>query len=186
MSINQETVRPPETPGPITWIRQNLFNNWFNSLLTVGSLIFILWFGGTILRWVLYYTDWRPVTEYPLLFMVGQYPRELLLRIGLSLGIISFLMGVSWGVWRTFMESFAITLGALLAIAALMPIHMDEITLGMRVFMGLCVGLIFLGFFLARKIRITGRILAIAWIVILLVIVLMVLPGFGPFPHPGR
>jgi hypothetical protein len=33
-----EEMRPPEPPGPLSWIRQNLFYNWYNSLLTVLAL----------------------------------------------------------------------------------------------------------------------------------------------------
>ena len=126
MSVTQQSIRPPEPPGPIAWMRKNLFSNWYNGLLTILSVIIIYWFFYTVIRWIFQYADWRPVVEYPLLFMVGQYPREYLWRIGLSLAVLTFLMGLSWGVWRGLIESFAITIGALLALAAVMPIQMNE------------------------------------------------------------
>ena len=37
-----DVQRPVTAIGPVRWIRKNLFNNWYNSLLTVISLYFIL------------------------------------------------------------------------------------------------------------------------------------------------
>ena len=180
MSVTQDTVGPPKSPGAIAWMRNNLFNNWFNGLLTIVSLVIIYFLLSAVINWI-FNADWRPVTQYPLLFMVGQYPRELLWRIGISLAIISLMMGISWGVWKGLIESFAITMGALMAVAALMPIQMDDITIGMRAFMIACVGLILLGFVITRFVRISSMVLGIAWIVVSLVLIFMVLQGFGPF-----
>ena len=47
---------PPVTAsGPIGWVRENLFNGWFNSILTVISLAFIYWIVTTSLSWI-----WSP------------------------------------------------------------------------------------------------------------------------------
>ena len=84
MAIRQDTstemMRPPEPPGPLRWMRDNLFNNWYNGLLTIVSALFVGWLLVAIVRWIFTVADWRPVVEYPLLFMVGQYPRDLIWR----------------------------------------------------------------------------------------------------------
>lgn len=180
MGINEDASRPPAPPGLILWMRENLFNNWFNGLLTVFSVAIIYIVGSAVVRWVIFSADWRPVIEFPLLFMVGQYPRELLMRVGFSLALISFLMGVSWGVWRGLIESFAITLGALLGIAALIPIQMEKITLTMRGFMLFCVILIFVGFIIARRLKLNSRTITYAWFFASIVI-LVILHGFEGF-----
>ena len=179
MSVSQDMMQPPAPPGAIEWVRKNLLNNWLNGILSVVSLAFIGWFLYTIISWAVFQADWRPVTEFPILYMVGQYPRELLWRIGLSLAIISILMGISWGIWKGLIESFAITMAALLALAAVMPIQMQGITIELRGFMIFCVVLIFLGFILGRKRNPSGRMIALAWIISSLIIVLVILPGFG-------
>lgn len=177
MGINEDASRPPAPPGPILWMRENLFNNWFNGLLTVFSVVIIYIVGSAAVRWIIFSADWRPVIEFPLLFMIGQYPREFLMRVGFSLALISFLMGVSWGVWRGLIESFAITLGALLGIAALIPIQMEKITLTMRGFMLFCVILIFVGFVIARRLKLQSRTNTYAWFIASIVI-LVILHGF--------
>lgn len=40
-SPSSEMIKPPEPPGALTWMRKNLFNNWYNSLLTIVSLLMI-------------------------------------------------------------------------------------------------------------------------------------------------
>ncbi|MBN1148726.1 MAG: amino acid ABC transporter permease [Anaerolineales bacterium] len=178
MSTPVETMRPPEPPGPLLWIRQNLFNNWFNSLLTVFSFLVIYWFSSAFLRWALTGADWRPVLEYPLLFMIGQYSRDQLWRVGLSLSIVCLLMGFSWGVWRKLMESFAIILGALLALAAVFPVQMDALTFTLRGLTLMNVALIYAGFIVGRRKFINGRNLTYAWLAASIVITLVLLPGF--------
>ena len=183
MSLSQETVKdntlPPAPPGPILWMRQNLFNSWFNSILSIISILGIYWFLSSSIRWLFLSADWRPIVEFPLLFMVGQYPREQLWRIGLSLAISTLLIGISWGVWRNLMGSFAVTIGALLALAALMPIYMEAITIEIRGFMLFCVILIILGFLLGRWRKFSGRLVAISWLIASLLIVLAILPGIA-------
>jgi general L-amino acid transport system permease protein len=178
MSTSAETMRPPEPPGPLLWVRQNLFNNWFNGLLTIFSALAVYWFVSAFLRWVFTTADWRPVLEYPLLFMVGQYTRPELWRVGLSLSIVCVLMGLSWGAWGTLIESFAITLGALLGVAAVIPIQMEALTLTMRALLLMNVALIYAGFVLGKRRSISGRNLTFGWLGAAVVITLVILPGF--------
>ncbi len=178
MSTSAATLRPPESPGPLLWIRKNLFNNWFNSILTILSLLTLYFVGGGLLRWVFFSADWTPIAEFPMLFMVGQYPRELLWRVGASLATVSLLFGLSWGIWGNLIQSFAVTLGALLGIVAVLPAQINDLTLGMRGFLIGNILLIALGFILARRIKIRGLYVAIAWVLAAGVITLILLPGF--------
>ncbi len=176
-TLSEEIVRPPEPPGLLRWMRENLFNSWFNALLTVFSLALIYAFLSLIIRWVFFQADWRPVAEFPLLFMVGQYPRNLLWRVALSLGVVSFLMGVSWGAWGKLIQSFAITMGAMMAAVALIPFPIRDLSIGLRGFMLTAVALIFAGFYIARRWRVVGKWLLLAWTITSVLVVLVILPG---------
>lgn len=178
MSSPAETLRPPASPGPLTWVRQNLFNNWYNSLITILSLLFIVWAVSIAIYWFFNVADWRPVTKFFLLFMVGQYPQDLVWRVGLSLAIFSLLFGVSWGVGGDLIQSFAITLGGLLGVAALIPIQIDDLTLAVRAFLLGCVGLLYLGFLWGRAKSIRGLTILIAWLIATGIITIVLLPGF--------
>ncbi len=83
--------------SPIKWITKNLFNTWFNSILTLVSLVFIIWFSNGFVTWVLLQAEWGVIGANLRLFFVGQYPVNLLWRAWISLAIILSLIGFSWG-----------------------------------------------------------------------------------------
>jgi general L-amino acid transport system permease protein len=102
-------MRPPEPPGFKTWVRKNLFNSWFNSLLTIVLGVLIVWSIFSLLRWIFTTANWEPVLKFPFLYLVGQYPREQLWRVGLVLSIYSLLIGMSWRKWSGVMRVLALT-----------------------------------------------------------------------------
>jgi general L-amino acid transport system permease protein len=53
---------PPPPGGVLPWMQQNLFNGWFNSLLTVVLLAFLLWVVPPLLNWLFFQAMWRPAT----------------------------------------------------------------------------------------------------------------------------
>lgn len=182
MKTAPELTAPPAPPGPIEWIRKNLFSNWFNSVLTLVALVFLYFVITATLRWVLFTADWRPVTVAPLLFLVGQYPREELWRPGLCLLISAFLIGMSWGVWERYVKAFAVFLAFLLAGLALFPLETPTITLTIRGVFLTAPALIYLGYRLGRLQAVTGRLVTLLWIVAGALISLVLLPGIPGIP----
>ena len=119
------------------------------------------------------------MTVAPLLYLVGQYPREELWRAGISLLMITFLVGMSWGVWKRYVRAFAIFLGILLGVLAVFPLETTTITLPIRAFMLINPFLIYLGYRIGRHPSVHGRHVATLWLIILLLVPLVILPGFG-------
>src|SRR5690606_13629691 len=119
MATRSEILLPPAPPRPIVWLRQNLFSSPFNSLLTVLSLAFIIWILNAALRWVLLQADWSIVFNHPLLYAVGQYPREALWRVGINLTLLSLLIGASWGCLGRALRLFSLLYAAMLAVGIL-------------------------------------------------------------------
>jgi general L-amino acid transport system permease protein len=182
MTVSSKALPPPKPPGPLTWIQENLFNNWYNSLLTIVSLLVVFWGGKICLQWIFFQADWRPIAQFPILFMVGQYPREQLWRVGVSLAAISFLFGLSWGVWGGLIQSFAVSIAGLLGVAALLPFNIKELTLTLRLILLVDLALIYVGFWLGQKYNVRGRDVFIGWLVASLAIALALLPGFPNNP----
>src|SRR4029079_13356447 len=92
-----EPARPPRS-GPRDWVRRNLFSSVGNGIVTivaapiVGYVLFRLgWFVAVSGRWEI-------VQRNLALFMVGQYPRDELWRISVSLCAIAGYSGVLAGV----------------------------------------------------------------------------------------
>ena len=156
--------RPPSPLKPIVWVQRNLFNNWLNSILTLLALGSIYFIGRAVLEWVFISADWRPVTHNPILYLVGQYPRDQLWRVGASLLLVSFLTGMSWGRWRGIMRSFALLLGIGLALVGIIPAGGQLGDLAVRIFFLINMPVIFLGYLLGSRKFVTGRWVLIGWL----------------------
>lgn len=45
---------PPGTVGVVGWLRQNLFSSTVNSILTLGTIVFLIWLIPAILNWAVF------------------------------------------------------------------------------------------------------------------------------------
>jgi general L-amino acid transport system permease protein len=169
VSTAQETIRPPEPPGFLTWVKQNLFNNWYNSLLSIVTLVLIGWAAVGMFRWVFLQADWRPVTSSPLLYLVGQYPRAELWRLGGGILITSFILGVSWRFLGGIMRVFTMTYALFLIAVAVWPSQSQTLTIGMRLGLVANLGIILLGYLSGGFNFIKSRYILAAWVVDLII-----------------
>ena len=172
------TLRPPEPPGPLAWIRKNLLNTWYNALLTILSFVVLYIVLSAILRWAFFQADWRPVTRNPLLYLVGSYPRAQLWRVGLSLQLVSLLLGISTGLQRGSIRYLAVAVGLILGASSLLPLTGEMDSLTARGFLLVNPLLIALGYVLASRLAISGRLLSIGWLASLVLIPIL-LRGFS-------
>jgi general L-amino acid transport system permease protein len=163
-------------------MRKNLFSDWFNALLTILSAGLLYFTVVAVVRWVVFTADWRPVTISPLLFLVGQYPRDQLWRPGISMLTCTFLIGMSWGVWERYVKAFAIFLGVTLGVLAVFPLDTPTITLAIRATFLLNPLLIYIGYRIGRSHLVNGRVVALLWLIVSLLITLVILPGIRNVP----
>ena len=98
MKQNRDSAAPVSQVSPIDWVKKNLFSTWYNSILTIISLLFIYTIGSGFLRWAFTLAQYSVLSANLRLFFVGRYPVDLLWRIWTTLGIIVGLSGVSWGI----------------------------------------------------------------------------------------
>lgn len=171
--ISEEVIRPPQPPGPIKWVRDNLFNSWYNSVLTVIFLPIVFFVLVNAILWVFTKADWRPITEFPMLFAVGQYPRGELWRVGTGLSIFMFMLGVSWGRWGDLLKPVSIAAGIFFAVLALIPAQHPVLDVGMRSYLGLNVLLLLLGNWIGKKETIKTIYIIVGWIIFLIVFLLL-------------
>ena len=89
---------PPDlrmSPGP--WARKNLFNTWYNGLVTVVAVVvgaILLFFGG---RFIFVTGQWEAVRHNLTLLMVGIYPRSELWRLVAQMYMAASAIGLVWG-----------------------------------------------------------------------------------------
>jgi general L-amino acid transport system permease protein len=98
--VERSSIRPPATSlGALGWLRANLFSNWFNSLLTILTLVLIYFFARSLVIWSVQEANWRAVTNNLGVLTWGRYPGAEVWRLGVSL-ILIVLMGVlTWALW---------------------------------------------------------------------------------------
>jgi len=180
-------THPPQPPGPVKWVKDNLFNSWFNSLLTVVLLPIVFFAVVKSILWVFIEANWRPVTQFPLLYAVGQYPRDELWRVGIGLSAIVFMLGASWGKWGGLLRSISFAAGIFFAVFALLPIQHQALDLGMRFYLGLNVVLILFGYFIGRQKFVKGLFIIIGWVVVPFVFVFLLsgIKGSNIIPQVG-
>ncbi|MCB2180074.1 amino acid ABC transporter permease [bacterium] len=167
INSNPPYLPPPDPPGPAKWVRDNLFGTWQNILLSLVSGIVVFFLLYQAINWALFQADWRPVYEFPLLYLVGQYPRVDLWRIGLILGIFFFLLGLSWGKWKGLIRTITLiglgTLGIVAILAFAGVISTDSTALGF--FMVIIIILAIIGRFLGEIKGLSGTAILVGWVI---------------------
>lgn len=109
----QDVVLPPEIKFVLfRWIRKNLFNNVFDSIVTLSVVVFLLWIVPALLSWVFFDAVgfggdealcrsatgacWPFMQEKARLILFGTYPYEEQWRAALAslivIGLVSTLM----------------------------------------------------------------------------------------------
>jgi general L-amino acid transport system permease protein len=79
----------------IGWMRANLWNTWYNALITLVLSGLMALACGPFLRWLCQTANWHAVAVNLRLFTVGLYPAEYLWRPAGLLIMLAFLFGGS-------------------------------------------------------------------------------------------
>lgn len=96
MLPRERPLSPNRTPSnPLRWLCKNLFDGWFNSLLTLVFLWLLVQGITRLGHWLIAQAQWTVVTSNLRLFFVGRYPQDQVWRLWMVLAIV-----VGWiGFW---------------------------------------------------------------------------------------
>ena len=187
---NQSTP-PSKHISPGKWLKKNLFSTWYNTILTILSLLFIYWMGSGLISWAFTQAKWTVIDANFRLFFVGRYPVRpvnLLWRVWTNLGIIVGLGGFSWGILahnatylfsRRVLVILAIVAATCIAIAIPGGIVSSIILLGMLV---LLVVTAIAGKKLGQKFPDLAAWLPLMWLLTFFVLLWLLLGGLGLKP----
>src|SRR5690606_39548599 len=90
--------RPRLAPTSLgRWLKENLFNTWYNSLLTLVSLWFVWVAISSTARWAFATARWEVIPANLTPLLIGTYPRGQVWRIWVALLTVAFLAGASAG-----------------------------------------------------------------------------------------
>lgn len=162
--------RPPATAtGWLGWLRTNLFNTWYNSLLTFAALWFIDKAISAFARWATTQAKWLVITANLKLYMVGGYPDDQLWRIWTVLGLVALLAGIAWALWGRF--RLHVAAGVMIAAVLLAA---GPIDLSSRIGFLVCGALVPAGYALGRLAPGLKRWSAWLWVAAFPVILLLI------------
>jgi len=172
--------------GPITWLRKNLFNSWFNAILTILISVFLVTMGINFLSWALTSAQWSVIPDNWQLYFVGRYPNDQYWRLWAILGIIAMLSGLSWGILarnaaQLFSPVALVCLGLLAVFGVLMPAPLTSRLLFLGVTI-LLAATAFGGQKLGQTVPSIGRWISFAWIASFFVVMWLLAGGLGLEP----
>lgn len=87
-----------QTPGQ--WVKTNLFNSWYNGVITVVFGFLAVYLAFVFGRFVLINARWEPVRANLELFLVGRFPREERTRLIVQVLLLSGAGGLFVGWLR--------------------------------------------------------------------------------------
>ena len=171
--LTQEIKPPANTKGAARWLKDNLFNTWYNVFLTCLALVLLFFAFKGLLTWAFTEAEWDVIPANFRLFMVGSYPQEQIWRVWNAIYILSVLIGLSAGLWGGLVRRFAVVLSAVWFISALLPFEFST-----RGWLLGAIAMIAVSFFLGR-----GRTGLRPWIlgawILSFPVIMVVLRGFG-------
>jgi general L-amino acid transport system permease protein len=104
----EETPWRPTKLTPREWARENLFSNWWNTLLTLVFGAVFLYLGYRTVRFVFFTADWEIVRVNLTNFMLGRFPRDEIWRVWVSAYALIAAVGLTAGAYhRTAVERAA-------------------------------------------------------------------------------
>src|SRR6056300_1293927 len=100
MQDNQTLESPPEVQfaGVSRWFKENLFSSLSSSILTLISVAAVVSVFRSIIGFFISpEREWTAVTYNLQLYMVQAYPESDFIRVWITVGLLIFLLGLSWG-----------------------------------------------------------------------------------------
>lgn len=160
-AIDSVDVRPPPlVVGPFAWLRKNLFSTWYNIALTLFAVWLLYALLNPAIEWATTEARWGVIEANLTLFMVGQYPRDQIWRVWLTIFILAGLIGLSWGVWKNAARGFAfMALGAGLAFIAIALFYQWDVWTQWLIAVAILLIFYLIGLYLPRGALIT----TLAW-----------------------
>lgn len=169
--------------SPLTWLRKNLFNSWFNSILTIVILLLLVRTALGVFIWATTAAQWEVISANLPLYFVGRYPSDQYWRLWVILGMIGTLAGTSWGVIaRNVPVLFSrnvliiISLVTLLAVVMPTPLSYRLLMLAMEAIVLLSA---WIGQKMGRQVPVLGQWLSLSWFVAFLVGFWLLSGGLG-------
>ncbi len=138
---SSDSISPPRSEVGLTgWLRVNLFNTWYNTVLTIIFSLALLLALGFGLKWVFTGAEWTVVSELGGRFIIGQYNTQTACpgqncfwRPQVALLLVIALLGMAWGMGgNRVARNVALFSAGVTAALALLPYSLETMGLDVR------------------------------------------------------
>ena len=107
-------IKPPtESKSILRWLKENLFDTWYNALFTLLAIVLLYIVFKGILTWAFTEANWGVIPANLQIFLVGAYPREEIWRVWIVIYTLGLLLGVSAGIWGGLALRLALVIGGI-------------------------------------------------------------------------
>lgn len=125
LAITQEIKPPTNRKGPLRWLKDNLFNTWFNAILTCVAVVILYTIFKGVLTWGLTQANWAVVPANLQVLMIGPYPIEQIWRLTTVIYVLAVLLGLSAGIWNGLTRQITTVIGGIGVVLLLQPFHIS-------------------------------------------------------------
>ncbi len=167
---------PSRALGWQIWLKENLFSNAINSVLTVLTGLLIIWVVSSLGIWAFTEARWNVIPANFRILMTGSFPTEQLWRTWTALIVVCLASGLHWGSLSRGhqLPIWTYVFGAAIALFA----AITQVGNASGILVPVAVLAVFVGYFVGQ-IAIPSRIMNIAWVVIFFATVLLFTIDFG-------
>ena len=95
----------------VDWARENLFNSWRNSILSLLAIVIGIAIAFVLVRFVLFQANWDLVAINRKLFFIGSYPAGETFRIWISVFVTAALIALTYGIWVGRLRPYLVVVG---------------------------------------------------------------------------
>ena len=160
------------------WLHRNLFNTKLSGVISIVLGIVLLAAIWLSLQWMIYDARWGVITENMRLFLVGQYPKDEIWRVWLTLATLSIATGLTAGS----SSSGAVRLMAMMVLAGQVLLALMVLVSGLGAVSALLLlvsaSFVWLAMYAARRWPIRRLWLSLGWLATTFATVIL-LAGIG-------
>ena len=152
-------MAPPRSEvGAIGWVRANLFSTWYNTAMSVISIVVVVWFLWFSLTWVFGEAEWRVIGTLGGQFIIGQYNtaqacpgQDCFWRPQVGLLLATMVLGMAWGVaGGGTAKRVALAVAIVAAALSLIPYSFERMGMDVRILLVANIPAVFLGLAITR------------------------------------
>lgn len=189
-----QRLPPPRTEvGAIGWARENLFGSWYNSVLTIISIIVIvavLFYG---LRWIIAGADWTIIRVLGGQMVIGQFNTEsacpgqnCFWRPQAALMLVSAALGMAWVIaGGGVAKRLAIGVATVATLFAFLPYGFERMGMDVRLLLAANIPALAVGWVIARYSNMGVRGIII-YVVVAFIVTIILLRGIDGVPGMQR